>query len=147
DETVRRLAAMPAAAPDFRIFWDSAYAVHDLTADPPALADVLALSVAAGNPDRPLVFGSTSKVTFAGAGVGFFGGSPANVAWLLGYMGKGTIGPDKVNQLRHAMFLRDEAGMRAHMARQRELLAPKFAAVQKILAAELGGTGLARWTE
>jgi DNA-binding transcriptional MocR family regulator len=146
-QTVRRLAAMPAAAPDFRVFWDNAYAVHDLTDDPPVLEDVLAAADAAGNPDRPLVFGSTSKVTFAGAGVGFFGASPANLSWLLGYMAKGTIGPDKVNHLRHAMFLRDEAGLRAHMRRHRDLLAPKFAAVQRILAAELGGTGLARWTE
>ena len=146
-ETVRRLAAMPAAAPDFRIFWDNAYAVHDLTDDPPELADMLAAATEAGYPDRPLVFGSTSKVTFAGAGVGFLGASPANVAWFLGRLGKGSIGPDKVNHLRHAMFLRDEAGLRAHMRRQRGLLAPKFAAVQRILSAELGGTGLARWTD
>jgi aspartate/methionine/tyrosine aminotransferase len=151
-ETVRRLAAMPAAAPDFRIFWDNAYAVHDLTDDPPELADMLAAAAEAGHPDRPLVFGSTSKVTFAGAGVGFLGASPANVAWFLGRLGKGSIGPDKVNHLRHAMFLRDEAGLRAHMRRHRELLAPKFAAVQRILSAELGGTGLggtglARWTD
>ena len=140
-ETVRRLAAMPAAAPDFRIFWDNAYAVHDLTDDPPELADMLAAAAEAGHPDRPLVFGSTSKVTFAGAGVGFLGASPANVAWFLGRLGKGSIGPDKVNHLRHAMFLRDEAGLRAHMRRHRDLLAPKFAAVQRILSAELGGTG------
>ncbi|HEX6853784.1 MAG TPA: aminotransferase class I/II-fold pyridoxal phosphate-dependent enzyme [Streptosporangiaceae bacterium] len=146
-ETVRRLAAMPAAAPDFRIFWDNAYAVHDLTDDPPELADMLAAAAEAGHPDRPLVFGSTSKVTFAGAGVGFLGASPANVAWFLGRLGKGSIGPDKVNHLRHAIFLRDEAGLRAHMRRHRELLAPKFAAVQRILDAELGGTGLARWTD
>jgi DNA-binding transcriptional MocR family regulator len=74
------------------------------------------------------------------------------VAWFLGRLGKGSIGPDKVNHLRHAMFLRDEAGLRAHMRRQRDLLAPKFAAVQRILSAELGGTepggtGLARWTD
>jgi aspartate/methionine/tyrosine aminotransferase len=146
-ETVRRLAAMPAAAPDFRIFWDNAYAVHDLTSEPPELAGMLAAAAEAGHPDRPLVFGSTSKVTFAGAGVGFLGASPANVAWFLGHLGKGSIGPDKVNHLRHAIFLRDEAGLRAHMRRQRDLLAPKFAAVQRILAAELGGTGLARWTD
>jgi DNA-binding transcriptional MocR family regulator len=146
DEVVHRLAAMSAAAPDFRVFWDNAYAVHDLAGEPVPLADLLGAAAAQGHPDRVLVFGSTSKITFAGAGVGFFGGSAANVSWLLGHTAKRTIGPDKVNQLRHAMFLSGEDGLRAHMGRQRELLAPKFAAVERILADELGGTGLARWT-
>ncbi|MEP7023540.1 MAG: aminotransferase class I/II-fold pyridoxal phosphate-dependent enzyme [Actinomycetota bacterium] len=146
DETVRRLAEMPAAAADFRIFWDNAYAVHHLTDEPAQLADLLGAAARHGHADRVLVFGSTSKITFAGAGVGFFGASPVNAAWLLGHTAKRTIGPDKVNQLRHAMFLRDEAGLRDHMQRQRGLLQPKFDAVERILAAELGGTGLARWT-
>jgi DNA-binding transcriptional MocR family regulator len=146
DRVVQRLAAMPAAAPDFRVFWDNAYAVHHLTDAPAQLADLLAAAAAAGHPDRPLVFGSTSKITFGGAGIGFFGASPANVAWLLGHTARRTIGPDKINHLRHALFLSNEAGLRAHMERQRSLLAPKFAAVQRILAAELGGTGLATWT-
>jgi DNA-binding transcriptional MocR family regulator len=146
DRVVRRLAAMPAAAPDFRVFWDNAYAVHDLTGTPAQLADLLAAAGGSGHPDRPFVFGSTSKITFSGAGVGFFGASPANVAWLLGHTAKRTIGPDKINQVRHAIFLSNEAGLRAHMERQRSLLAPKFEAVQRILAAELGGTGLATWT-
>jgi DNA-binding transcriptional MocR family regulator len=137
---------MSTAAPDFRVFWDNAYAVHDLSGEPVPLADLLGAAAAQGHPDRVLVFGSTSKVTFAGAGVGFFGGSPANVGWLLGHTAKRTIGPDKVNQLRHAMFLGGGEGLRAHMGRQRELLAPKFTAVERILAQELGGTGLARWT-
>ncbi|HEY5016294.1 MAG TPA: aminotransferase class I/II-fold pyridoxal phosphate-dependent enzyme [Streptosporangiaceae bacterium] len=146
DRVVRRLAAMPAAAPDFRVFWDNAYAVHHLTDAPAQLADLLAAAAGAGHPDRPLVFGSTSKITFGGAGIGFFGASPANVAWLLGHTAKRTIGPDKINHLRHALFLSNEAGLRAHMERQRSLLAPKFETVQRILAAELGGTGLATWT-
>ncbi|MFJ9552207.1 aminotransferase class I/II-fold pyridoxal phosphate-dependent enzyme [Nocardiopsis sp. NPDC101807] len=147
DETVARLAAMPTAAPDFRIFWDNAYAAHHLTDEPVEIADVLAACADSGNPDRVFVFGSSSKITFAGSGVGFFGSSPANVTWLLANNSKRSIGPDKVNQLRHAQFLRDEAGVRAHMDRQRDLLRPKFDAVQRILAAELGGTGLATWTE
>ncbi|PRX98050.1 aminotransferase class I/II-fold pyridoxal phosphate-dependent enzyme [Allonocardiopsis opalescens] len=147
DETVARLAAMSAAAPDFRIFWDNAYAVHHLTDEPVETADLLAACAASGNPDRVFVFGSSSKVTFAGSGVAFFGASPDNVRWLLANNAKRSIGPDKVNQLRHALFLRDAAGLRAHMARQRELLRPKFDAVQRILAAELGGTGLAEWTD
>lgn len=144
DETVRRLAAMPAAAPDFRIFWDNAYAVHHLTDTPAELADLLALCAAAGNPDRALVYGSTSKVTLAGAGVSFFGSSPANVEWFLANTRKQSIGPDKLNQLRHVEFLRDADGVAAHMRRHAELIAPKFELVDRVLTKELGG--LATWT-
>ena len=83
DETVRRLATMPTAAPDFRIMWDNAYAVHTLTEEPAKIADLLALATEAGNADRVFVFGSTSKITLAGAGVAFFGASPANLKWWL----------------------------------------------------------------
>lgn len=144
DETVRRLAAMPTAAPDFRIFWDNAYAIHHLTDTPAELADVLALAAEHGNPDRVFVYGSTSKVTLAGAGVSFFGSSPANVAWFLDNTRKQSIGPDKINQLRHVEFLRDADGVAAHMRKHAELIAPKFELVDRVLAKELGG--LARWT-
>jgi DNA-binding transcriptional MocR family regulator len=144
DETVRRLAAMPTAAPDFRIFWDNAYAVHHLTDTPAELADLLALCAGHGNPDRAFVYGSTSKVTLAGAGVSFFGSSPANVAWFLDNTRKQSIGPDKLNQLRHVEFLRDADGVAAHMRRHAELIGPKFEVVERVLAKEL--TGLATWT-
>ncbi|MFI5801529.1 aminotransferase [Streptomyces sp. NPDC051561] len=146
DETVARLAAMETAAPDFRIFWDNAYAVHHLTDAPAELADLLGACEAAGNADRAFVFGSTSKITAAGAGVAFFGSSPANLKWLLANNSKRSIGPDKVNQLRHILFLRDTEGVRTHMERQRALLQPKFESVARILQAELGDTGLASWT-
>ncbi|MGB8943201.1 MAG: aminotransferase [Streptomyces sp.] len=147
DETVARLASMQTAAPDFRIFWDNAYAAHHLTAEPVEIADLLTACADAGNEDRVFVFGSTSKITVAGAGVAFFGSSPANLKWLLANNAKRSIGPDKINHLRHVMFLRDADGVRAHMERQRALLQPKFEAVARILEAELGGTGLARWTD
>ncbi|WP_369239612.1 aminotransferase class I/II-fold pyridoxal phosphate-dependent enzyme [Streptomyces sp. R21] len=147
DEVVRRLAAMSTAAPDFRVFWDNAYAVHHLTEVETPLADFLALCAEHGHPDRALVFGSTSKITLAGSGVGFLGASEANIAWWLGVVAKRTIGPDKVNQLRHAFFLKDEAGVRAHMRRHAEIIGPKFAAVERILGEELGGSGLASWTK
>ncbi|HXV94247.1 MAG TPA: aminotransferase class I/II-fold pyridoxal phosphate-dependent enzyme, partial [Pseudonocardia sp.] len=146
DETVRRLASMPTAAPDFRIFWDNAYAVHHLTEEEVEIADVLTLAAGAGHPDRPFVFGSTSKITLAGSGVSFLGSSPANVAWWLAATAKRTIGPDKVNHLRHALFLRDAEGLRAHMAAHRELIAPKFAAVQRILTERLGGVPGVSWS-
>jgi DNA-binding transcriptional MocR family regulator len=147
DETVRRLASMPTAAPDFRIFWDNAYAVHHLTDTEVEVADVLALAAEHGNPDRPFVFGSTSKITFAGGGVSFFGSSPANLKWLLALVAKRTIGPDKLNQLRHVQLLKDAGGLRDHMRAHRALLKPKFDAVDRILTERLGGTGLATWSK
>ena len=147
DAVVERLATMPAAAPDFRIFWDNAYAVHDLTDEHAKTADILGLCTASGHPNRPLVFGSTSKITHAGAGVSFLGGSPDNIAWYLSHLAFRTIGPDKVNQARHARFLRDPQGVLDLMARHREILAPKFAAVLRILSERLGPHGVATWTE
>lgn len=146
DETVRRLAAMRTGAPDFRLFWDNAYAVHHLTPERIGLPDILALTAEAGHPDRAFIFASTSKITLAGAGLAFFAGSPENVRWYLARSSKRTIGPDKLNQLRHVRFLRDSAGLAAHMDAQRALLAPKFAAVEAALDRTLTGTGAARWT-
>ncbi len=144
-ETVRRLAAMRTGAADFRLFWDNAYAVHHLTERRHEIADVLDACAKAGNPDRAFIFASTSKITLAGAGLAFFGSSPANVAWYLARLFKRTIGSDKLNQLRHVRFLRDEAGLARHMDAHRALLAPKFAAVQTALVARLAGTGAATW--
>ena len=146
DETVRRLAATPAAAPEFRIMWDNAYAVHHLTEEEVEIADVLALCAEAGHPDRAFVFGSTSKITLAGAGVAFLGSSPANVNWWLALTGKRTIGPDKTNHLRHVRFLRDADGLRAHMRKHREIIAPKFAAVDEILTREFADTPDVAWS-
>jgi DNA-binding transcriptional MocR family regulator len=146
-ETVRRLVQMRTAAADFRLMWDNAYAVHTLTHDFVRNIDVLGLAAAAGNPNRPLVFTSTSKITFAGAGVGFFGGSLGNIAWYLQYAGKKSIGPDKVNQLRHLRFFGDADGVRLQMQRHQALLAPKFQAVLEILENRLGESKIASWTE
>lgn len=146
DETVRRLAAMKTAAPDFRIFWDNAYAVHPLTETRPALANILEACTAAGNPDRAIVFASTSKVTLAGAGLAMLASSPENVRWYLAQAGKRSIGPDKLNQIRHVRFLRDAAGIEAHMERHRALIAPKFEAVKQAFAQRLSGHGVARWS-
>lgn len=115
DETVRRLAAMETAAPDFRVYWDNAYAIHHLGETPDELASILAACEEAGHPDRAFVFGSTSKVTFAGGGVSFFGSSPANVEWFLAHDGKRSIGPDKINEQRHVAFFGDTEIGRAHV--------------------------------
>ena len=147
EEITRALVSMPTAAPDFRIIWDNAYAVHSLVEDGAPAIDVLGLAAAAGNPNRPLVLASTSKITFAGAGVSFFGASAANISWYQKHYGIKSIGPDKVNQLRHLRFFGDPAGVLAHMAKHRAILAPKFALVQEILTERLAGTGVATWTQ
>ena len=145
-EVASRLASMPTAAPDFRIFWDNAYALHHLTADEAKSADILSLSSAAGHPHRPIMFASTSKITYAGAGVAFLAASREDIAAYLGHQQFTSIGPDKVNQLRHIQFFGSAQGVRDHMARHREILAPKFAAVDAALTAELDGLGIAEWT-
>lgn len=147
EEITRELVSMPTAADDFTILWDNAYAVHHLTDDEITPVDVLGLADEAGNPDRVFVYASSSKITFAGAGVSFFGGSPAVVAWYLAHLGKRTIGPDKVNQLRHALYLQSADGVRDLMRKHRAIIGPKFDTVQKILAERLGKYPVATWTE
>lgn len=146
-EVTRRLVQMQTAAPDFRLFWDNAYAVHTLTHESVPNIDIVGLAATAGNPNRPYVFASTSKITFAGAGVSFFGGSLGNIAWYLQHAEKKTIGPDKVNQLRHVRFFGDADGVRLHMQRHQALMAPKFAAVAEILDARLSESKIASWTD
>lgn len=145
EAVARRLAAMRTGAADFRLFWDNAYAVHHLTDNHPAPLDILGLCEQAGHAERAFIFASTSKITLAGAGLAFFGGSPANVRWYLEQAARRTVGPDKLNQLRHTRFLRDLDGLKRHMAGHRRLLAPKFDATIAALEQRLGGLGVARW--
>ena len=140
-----RLAAMPTAAPDFKIFWDNAYALHHLTEEEAKSADILTLASAADHPHRPIMFASTSKITYAGAGVAFLAASTDNVAWYLEHLGNGSIGPDKVNHLRHVEFFGSPQGVRDHMAKHREIIAPKFAEVGRVLTERLDGRGVATW--
>ncbi len=111
------------------------------------IANVLDACARHGHPDRALVFASTSKMTYAGGGLAAFGSSANNVRWWLRHLERRTIGPDKLNQLRHVRLLRDEAGLAAHMEAHTRILAPKFQEVQRTFAALLGGTGVATWTE
>ncbi len=147
DETVRRLAGMKTAASDFTIFADDAYRVHHLTDEPAEPLNLLRACEAAGNPDRVYLFGSTSKITFAGAGIGFMASSVANVAYMNKLTGFQSIGPNKIEQYRHVKFINSYPGgldglMRDHAA----LLRPKFDAVQEVLARELGDANFATWT-
>lgn len=147
EDRARRLVEMKTAAEDFKLLWDNAYALHHLSEPHAEVLDILALAAAAGNPDRVWIFASTSKVTHAGAGVAFFGASEADVAWFTGHLGAGSIGPDKVNQLRHLRFFGDAAGVVEHMKAHAAILRPKFEAVTRILSDRLGGDGIATWTE
>ncbi len=146
DRVVDELARMEVAATDFRILWDNAYAVHHLTDTPDMLKDLLAACRAAGKPNRAFVLGSTSKISFAGAGVAMLAASADNLAWLASHLKIQTIGPDKLNQLRHIRFFRDMEGIRAHMRRHAAILRPKFEAVLEILELELGDDPAARWS-
>ena len=145
DEVVKRMARLKPAASDFRIFWDNAYVVHDLYEDGDKLLNIYAECVKAGNPDLPLIFTSTSKITFPGAGVAAQAASPNNVAMLKGRMKFQTIGPDKLNQLRHARMLRNLSDVKNHMERHAQILRPKFEAVLSELETQLGDKGIARW--
>lgn len=142
----RALADMDTAAPDFRIVWDNAYAIHTLTEEFPRVHDVNAFAAEAGHPNRFWCLSSTSKVTHAGSGVSFLASSAENLRWFQRYAGVRGIGPNKVNQLAHARFFRDADGVRSHMLRHARLSAPKFALVEKVLEEELGGLELASWS-
>lgn len=148
DETVRRLAAMQCAAPDFRIFWDNAYCVHHLTDTPDRVLNILDECRAVGCEDRPLMFCSLSKVTFPGASVAAMASSERNTAFILENLFPMLISFDKVNQLRHVRYLKDAAGVAAHMRRHRAIVEPKLRMVLSVFDAELTDSGaIARWTK
>jgi aspartate/methionine/tyrosine aminotransferase len=146
DETVTRLAAMPAKAPDFRIFWDNAYALHRFAGEAPDQKNILAACKEAGCPERPLLFGSTSKITFPGGGLALMAGSARNMAWVRQQLFYQTIGPDKLNQLRHVRFFGNLDGIRRHMQKHAAIVRPRFEAVESVLTRELAGRGIADWT-
>lgn len=146
DEVVERLAKMKPAAPDFRLMWDNAYMVHALYAQREQ-ANILALAKKYGNEDMIYGFGSTSKITYAGAGVAFMYSSEKNIAEIKKQMNIQSIGPDKMVQLAHYRFLKNVDGVYALMEKHAAIMRPKFEAVVKILEEELGDTGIAKWTK
>ena len=145
DETVRRLASMKCAASDFRIIWDNAYAVHDLTETTEPLLDIFAEAEKYGNLDRVFYFTSTSKITFPGSGVAMMAASPANLEQIKQYLGVQTIGYDKLNQLRHTTYFKNASDVHKHMMRLAEFIGKKFKITLDALE-ELRGLGIAEWT-
>ena len=147
DETVKRLAKMHPAAKDFRIMWDNAYAVHPIFGECQELLNILDECEKAGDPDKVIMFTSTSKITFSGAGIAALAASDNNIAAIKGRMSVQTIGPDKLNQLRHTRMLPDLNAVTEHMKRHAAIMAPKFEAVFEGLENGLGGLGIAHWTK
>ena len=146
DEVVRRFAALKAAAPDFRIFWDNAYAIHHLYEEDQAeILDILSECEKAGNPDMVFEFCSTSKVTFPGSGIAALASSAANIADIKAQLTFQTIGYDKINQLRHAAYFKDMEGVKAHMEKQAACIRPKFEMIDELLSKEIAPRGIGSW--
>ena len=147
DETVRRLVSMPTAAPDFRIFWDNAYAIHDLYEEGDRLAEIFTLAREYGNEDRVYEFASFAKVTYCGGTVSALATSARNRAFTKKLLSKQFICNDKVNQLRHARFFGDYEGLMAHMKKHADILRPKFEAVIDAFERELAPCGVGSWNK
>ncbi len=147
DDTVRRLASLKPAASDFRLFWDNAYFVHDLTDNPPKLLDIMSECERRGNEELPLLFFSTSKITLPGAGVAFLACKKGNYFQLRNNYSFKTVGFDKINQLRHLKFLKNRSELKKHMAKHREIIKPKFDTIIEALKDEFSSNPILTWTE
>ena len=146
DEVVRRFANLKPAAEDFRIYWDNAYCIHHLYEDKQdQILNILEECEKAGNPNMVYIFASTSKISFPGSGVSAIATSEENEKFIMSQMTIQTIGHDKINQLRHAKFFKDLAGLEAHMKKHADLMRPKFEAVLDVLERELAGLEIGSW--
>jgi len=145
DETVKRFAALKPKAKDFRIFWDNAYCIHHLTDKPSYILNILDEAKKCGNENIVYIFGSTSKITFPGAGVAVMGASKENVESLKKFLGISIISYDKINQLRHVKFFGTYENMLEHMKKHTAILAPRFNAVIEALEAEIAPLGIGSW--
>lgn len=147
DDTVKRFAALRPKAKDFRIFWDNAYSIHHLTDNPKYILNILDEAKKAGNENIVYIYGSTSKVTFPGAGVAVMGASKENIDSLRNYLGISIISYDKLNQLRHVRFFGIFENMLDHMKKHKNIIAPRFEAVLSTLESEIAPLGIGTWTK
>ena len=145
DETIRRFAQLKPAAEDFVIMWDNAYCVHEFDGDFVPFPDILSLCREAGRPDMVFEFASTSKITFPGGGISVMASSEANLKYMQKLFGVQTIGYDKVNQLRHVLFLKDKANTLALMKKHAAIMKPKYRMVLDMLEREIAPLGIAEW--
>lgn len=145
EETIRRIAGLKPAAPDFLLMWDNAYCIHEFDGDYVPFPDIIALCREAGNPDMVFEYASTSKVTFPGAGISVMASSVDNIKYMLSLLGIQTISYDKVNQLRHVRFLKDKATTLELMKKHAAIMKPKFDAVVSALDKEIAPLGIAQW--
>ena len=147
EETVQRMANLKPAAPDFVIMWDNAYCIHEFQGEFIPFADIISLCVKAGRPNMAYEFASTSKITFPGAGISVMASSEENIAYMTKLMGVQMISYDKVNQLRHVLYLKDKANTLELMKRHAHVLAPKFNLVLDKLAEKILPLGFAQWNQ
>ena len=147
DETVRRFAALKPAAPDFRIFWDNAYIVHDLYDEGDSLLNIFDALAEAGNTNLVYEFASTAKVTFPSSGMAFVTASPDDIAGLRAAFSIMRVSPEKLLQLAHVHFLPNVDAIRAHMKKHAAIVRPRFELVQEKLEAGLADAGIATWTK
>ncbi len=145
DETVQRFADLKPAAADFVIMWDNAYCVHEFDGEFEPFPDIISLCEQAGRPNMVFEFASTSKITFPGAGMSVMASSVENIAHMTRLISAQTISYDKINQLRHVMYLKDKAHTIALMKRHAAIMGPKFELVLKLLRAQLTNKGIAHW--
>lgn len=146
DRVIRRFAALKPAAEDFHLFWDNAYAVHDLYEEGDKILNIYDECVKAGNPDLPIIFASTSKITIPGDGVAAMAGSENIVNMLRSRLFFQTVGPDKINMLRHARKFPNLNSLLDQMKKHADIIRPKFQTVFNAFESELAGKGIARWT-
>jgi DNA-binding transcriptional MocR family regulator len=146
DKVVERIAALgKIAGPNFRVMWDNAYGVHDLQENPQQLANVMDYCRKYGTEDNLILTASTSKITIAGGGISFLGASGKNLEHFRKRLAVMSIGPNKLNQQRHLLFLKNIEAVRSHMQKHAEILRPKFEMVQKHLESGLAGKAMGNW--
>ena len=146
-ETVQRFANLKPAAPDFVIMWDNAYCVHEFEGEFLPFADIISLCEAAGRPDMVYEFASTSKITYPGAGISVMASSVDNIKYMSKLMGIQMISYDKVNQLRHVLYLKDRANTLELMKKHAAIMAPKFQMVLDVLDQQIAPCGFAAWNK